>query len=277
MFRILESRRLARSITRLVVEAPLVARKRQPGHFAILRVREGGERIPLTLVDGDPDAGSVTLVVQAVGKTTRLLCSLEAGESVADLVGPLGNPTPIERLGAVACIGGGVGTAVLYPIARALAGAGNEVHSILGARSRELLVLDEEMAGVSESLTITSDDGSVGRKGVVTHALAELLAAVPEIAAVYAMGPLVMMKAVAELTRPLALPTFVSLNPIMVDGTGMCGGCRVTVGGRQRFACVDGPEFDAHQVDFDELVQRNRTYHDLERYSDALYTVEAGA
>jgi ferredoxin--NADP+ reductase len=271
MFSVRDAHRLAPTITRLVIEAPLVARKHRPGHFVIVRVAEDGERIPLTLVESDRAAGTVTLIVQAVGKTTRLLCGLRAGDALADVVGPLGNPAPIQRRGAVACIGGGVGAAVLYPIARALHAAGNDVHSILGARSRDLLVLQDEMARCSTSLSVTTDDGSAGRPGLVTGALRELLAERPGIAAVYAVGPLPMMKAVAEVTRPLALPTCVSLNPIMIDGTGMCGGCRVTVGGQLKFACVDGPEFDAHEVDFDELMGRNRAYADLERYADALH------
>ena len=275
MFAIREAQKLAPTVARLVVEAPLVARKRQAGHFVIVRVNEGGERIPLTMVDGDAAAGTVTLIVQAVGKTTKLLCALRAGDGIADLVGPLGNPTPIGRYGEVACVGGGVGTAELLPIARALHAAGNEVHAILGARSRDFVILQDEMAACSATLAVTTDDGSQGRKGLVTDALRDRLRDRPGIGAVYAIGPLPMMKAVAEETRPAALKTLVSANPIMVDGTGMCGGCRVTVAGEIRFACVDGPEFDAHQLDFDELIRRNRTYVDLERYADALHEAEA--
>lgn len=267
MYRILRTDRLAATIARFVVEAPLVARKRRAGQFVIVRVEEAGERIPLTIVDADPVRGTITLVVQAVGKTTRLLLTKRAGDTLVDVLGPLGNPTPVERYGEVACVGGGVGTAELLPIARALAAAGNRVHAVLGGRTRELVVLEREMRACSESLRITTDDGSHGRKGVVTDALGELLEERP-IGAVYAIGPLPMMKAVAELTRARGLPTYVSLNAIMVDGTGMCGGCRVTVGGEMKFACVDGPEFDGHRVDFDELRRRNRTYFDLERVAD---------
>jgi ferredoxin/flavodoxin---NADP+ reductase len=271
MFPVRDVHPLAPTITRLVVDAPLVARKHRPGHFVIVRVAEGGERIPLTVVESDAAAGTITLIVQAVGKTTRLVCGLGPGQALADVVGPLGSPAPIRHQGAVACVGGGVGAAVLYPIARALRAAGNEVHTILGARSAELLVLESEMAGCSHTLAVTTDDGSRGRRGLVTDALLRRLELTPGLAAVYAVGPLPMMQAVAELTRPRALPTCVSLNPIMIDGTGMCGGCRVTVGGQVRLACVDGPEFDAHQVDFGELMGRNRTYADLERYAAALH------
>jgi ferredoxin--NADP+ reductase len=267
-FTIVETERLSPTLTRLVVEAPLVARKRQAGHFVIVRVVDTGERIPLTIVDGSPEAGTITLIVQAVGRTTRLLCGLAPGQALSDVVGPLGNPTPIRAWGRVACVGGGVGTAVVYPIARALRAAGNTVLSVVGARSRDLIVLEREMAECSDSLVVTTDDGSHGRKGLVTLALKEMLDG-DGLDAVFAVGPLPMMKAVSELTRPYGVPTLVSLNPIMVDGTGMCGGCRVTVGGQTRFACVDGPEFDGHQVDFDEVMRRNRSYVDLERVADA--------
>jgi ferredoxin--NADP+ reductase len=266
-YRIVEAERLAPTLARLVVEAPLVARKREAGHFVIVRLDETGERIPLTIVEADAEAGTITLIVQAVGKTTKLLASRTAGEALADVVGPLGNPTPIHQWGEVACIGGGVGAAELLPIARALSAAGNAVHAILGARSRDLVILEQEMARCAQSLVITTDDGSYGRKGLVTDALRELVES-RKIEAVYAIGPLPMMKAVSGLTREYAVRTYASLNAIMVDGTGMCGGCRVTVGGEMRFACVDGPEFDAHDVDFDELIRRNRTYVDLERIAD---------
>jgi len=267
MFDILEAVPLAPTLTRFVVHAPLVAHKRQPGHFVIVRVTDTGERIPLTIVDAEPERGSITLIVQAVGKTTRLLCTKQAGDSLADVLGPLGNPTPIARHGQVACVGGGVGAAELLPIARALAAAGNRLHTVLGARTRELVILEQELRACSASLTVTTDDGSYGRMGLVTGPLSELLVR-GGVSAVYAIGPLPMMKAVASLTRPHGVKTWVSLNAIMVDGTGMCGGCRVSVGGEMRFACVDGPEFDAHAVDFDELIRRNRTYADLERLAD---------
>jgi ferredoxin--NADP+ reductase len=276
VYRILEAHRLAATLGRFVIEAPLVARKRRAGQFVIIRVDEAGERIPLTIVDADPQRGTITLVVQAVGKTTRLLLTRKAGESLPDVLGPLGNPTPIRFFGEVACVGGGVGTAELYPIALALAAAGNRVHAILGARERGLVFLEREMATCSESVTVTTDDGSYGRRGIVTYALAALLETRP-IAAVYAIGPLPMMKGVAELTRPRHIHTCVSLNAIMVDGTGMCGGCRVTVGGEMKFACVDGPEFDGHRVDFDELMRRNRTYFELERRADERFTAACAA
>ena len=271
LFRILKTEALAPTIRRLIVEAPLIARKRQAGQFVIVRVCAGGERIPLTIVDSDERAGTITLIVQAVGKTTRLLSAKMAGEHLRDVLGPLGNPTPILRSGVVACVGGGVGTAELLPIARALHAAGNTVHAVVGARSKELVILEREMAGISDSLVVTTDDGSYGRKGLVTEPLADLLSSPLGIAAVYAIGPIPMMKAVAEVTRPRGVKTYVSLNAVMVDGTGMCGGCRVSVGGEMRFACVDGPEFDGHRVDFDELMRRNRTYADLERLANEGY------
>lgn len=272
MFRIIQKERLASTITRFVVHAPYIAPKRRPGNFAIVRVVESGERIPLTLVDSDPVAGTITLIVQAIGKTTQLLCSLQEGDSLHDVVGPLGTPTPIENHGAVACVGGGVGTAVIYPIARGLREAGNNVYSIIGGRTSELVILEQEMARVSNRVITTTDDGSLGRKGIVTDPLREMLDDRSlGIAAVYAIGPLPMMKAVSNLTRNYCVPTFVSLNAIMVDGTGMCGGCRVTVDGTMRFACVDGPEFDGHKVDFDELIMRNRSYTELERLAHQRY------
>jgi ferredoxin--NADP+ reductase len=276
MFGILEATPLGPTITRYRVEAPLVARKRQAGQFVIVRVAEGGERIPLTIVDGDPGTGAITLVVQAVGKTTRQMSALRAGDALADVLGPLGNPTPLVQGKAAACVGGGVGTAELLPIARALRAAGNSVHSIVGARTGDLLILEREMAECSDSLALTTDDGSRGRHGQVTGALQELIAA-RRIDAVYAIGPLPMMRAVAELTRPLGLHTVASLNTIMVDGTGMCGGCRVTIGGQMKFACVDGPEFDAHAVDFDELLRRSRMYADLERSADERFRAACAA
>jgi len=270
MFQILEAAPLAPTIRRYVVEAPLVARKRQAGHFVIVRVAEGGERIPLTIVEGDAERGTITLIVQAVGKTTRQMAGLRAGDGLADVLGPLGNPTPIARHGTVACVGGGVGTAELLPIARALRAAGNTVHSTIGARTRDLLILEREMSRCSDSLAVTTDDGTCGRKGLVTVPLQELIER-RRLAAVYAIGPLPMMRAVAEVTRRAGVRTWASLNALMVDGTGMCGGCRVTVAGEMKFACVDGPEFDAHGVDFDELVRRSRMYADLEAVSDARF------
>ncbi|MBI3110724.1 MAG: sulfide/dihydroorotate dehydrogenase-like FAD/NAD-binding protein [Ignavibacteriales bacterium] len=272
MFPIIQKERLASTVTKLVIRAPYIAPKRLPGNFVIVRVVESGERIPLTLVDSDPRTGTITLIVQAIGKTTQLLCSLKEGDSLHDVVGPLGTPTPIENHGAVACVGGGVGTAVIYPIARGLREAGNNVYSIIGGRTSELVILEREMAEVSNRVITTTDDGSLGRKGIVTDPLREMLDDTSlGITAVYAIGPLPMMKAVAHLTKQYGVPTFVSLNAIMVDGTGMCGGCRVSIDGVMKFACVDGPEFDAHKVDFDELIMRNRSYGELERLAHQRY------
>lgn len=268
MFKIVEKDDLSSTISRFRIEAPFIARKRKAGNFIMVRLHEGGERIPLTIADSNPSEGTITIIVQAVGKTTKELCTMKAGSFVLDVVGPLGNPTPIENYGTVICVGGGVGTAELYPIAKALKDAGNIVHTIIGARSRDLVILENEMREVSTALYVTTDDGSYARKGFVTDQLKDVLDAPHLIKAVYAIGPLPMMKAVANLTRPYGVHTLVSLNTIMVDGTGMCGGCRVTVNGQMRFACVDGPEFDGHKVDFDELMMRNRTYVDLERISD---------
>lgn len=268
MYTILEKQDLAPTLGRFVIEAPFIARKRKAGNFVIIRVLETGERIPLTIVDGDPEKGTITLIVQGIGKTTKLLLTKKAGDSLVDVVGPLGNPTPIEYRGAVACVGGGVGTAELYPIAKALKEAGNKLYAIVGARSKDLVILENEMSSISDNIFITTDDGSYGRKGFVTDQLKDLLESTAGISTVYAIGPLPMMKAVSNLTRSYGTKTYVSLNAIMVDGTGMCGGCRVTVDGQMKFACVDGPEFDGHKVDFDELIMRNRTYVDLERISD---------
>ena len=268
MFPIIDKKVLAPTITRFEIKAPFVARKRRAGNFVMVRVEEGGERIPLTIADGNPAFGTITLIVQAIGGTTKLLCSKNTGDMLLDVVGPLGNPTPIEKHGVVACVGGGVGTAELYPIAKALKEAGNRVLTVIGARSRDLVILEKEMACCSDESFVTTDDGTYGRKGFVTDQLKDLLDAPGGVNAVYAIGPLPMMKAVANLTRSYGVETLVSLNTIMVDGTGMCGGCRVTVAGQMKFACVDGPEFDGHKVDFDELMMRNRTYVDLEKISD---------
>ncbi|MBP1657526.1 MAG: ferredoxin-NADP(+) reductase subunit alpha [Bacteroidetes bacterium] len=268
MFRIVRTDVLAPTVTRFEIEAPFIARKRKAGNFVMVRLDNQGERIPLTLADSNPASGTITLIVQAVGKTTKQLCAMKAGDSILDVVGPLGTPTPIAMHGTVVCVGGGVGTAELYPIARALKEAGNTVLSIVGARSHDLVILEPEMKAISDALYVTTDDGSYGKKGFVTDQLKDLLDTVPGIGAVFAIGPLPMMKAVSTLTRPYNVHTLVSLNTIMVDGTGMCGGCRVTINGAMKFACVDGPEFDGHSVDFDELMMRNRTYADLERVSD---------
>lgn len=258
---------LAPGIKRFVIEAPRIARKQKPGQFVIVRIHEQGERIPLTIESSDPVAGTINIVVQSVGKTTHLLHRLKAGDSLADVVGPLGKPSEIKKFGTVVVVGGGVGTAMAYPTAAALKHAGNEVISIVGARNKELVILEREMRAVSDTLLVTTDDGTYGQKGFVTDWLRELIERGTEIDLVLAVGPVVMMRAVAELTRAKQIRTMVSLNPIMIDGTGMCGGCRVLVNGKSQFACVDGPEFEAHQVNFDVLVQRNAMYREAERRS----------
>jgi ferredoxin/flavodoxin---NADP+ reductase len=275
MYQIISKEDIASTISKFVIHAPLVARKRKAGNFVIIRVIDSGERIPLTIVDSNQADGTITLIVQAIGKTTKLLCSKKAGDYLVDVLGPLGNPTPIENHGAVACVGGGVGTAELYPITKALKNAGNAIYSIIGGRTKELVILEQEMRECSGEVFITTDDGSYGQKGIVTDPLRLLLAQSHfGVKAVYAIGPLPMMKAVSHLTREFGVKTLVSLNAIMVDGTGMCGGCRVTIDGKMKFACVDGPEFDAHQVDFDELILRNRSYVDFERLADERFQKE---
>ncbi len=263
---IVEKQLLAPDVVSIHVQAPRVAKVRKPGQFIILRIGEGGERLPLTIADADPSAGTIRLIVQAVGKTTRQLAALEPGQVIQDVVGPLGEPTHLDNFGHAVCIGGGVGTAVVYPIAEALAAIGNKVTAIIGGRTKDYVFLEQELSRFAQQVIPTTDDGSYGRKGFVTTALKDLLDSSPQppVKAVYAVGPVMMMKAVSELTRPYGIYTVVSLNPIMVDGTGMCGGCRVTVGGKTRFACVDGPEFDGHLVDFDELSDRLGTYREAE-------------
>jgi ferredoxin--NADP+ reductase len=274
VYRIIQKEILAPTITKYVIEAPYVARKRKAGNFVIIRVEETGERIPLTLVDSNIKEGTVTLIVQAIGKTTKALALKNAGEYIMDLMGPLGNPTPIESGKTIACIGGGVGTAELYPITKALKEAGNTIYTIVGARSKELVILEKEMQQVSDTLYITTDDGSYKRKGFVTDQLKELLNTNLGINLVYAIGPLPMMKAVSNLTKPYNVRTVVSLNAVMVDGTGMCGGCRVSINGQMKFACVDGPEFEGHEVDFDEMLLRNRSYAEMEKISVDRFTKE---
>jgi ferredoxin--NADP+ reductase len=267
VYRIVQKYILAPTITKYVIEAPYVARKRKAGNFVIIRVEETGERIPLTLVDSNIHDGTITLIVQAIGKTTKALALKNEGDYIIDVMGPLGNPTPIETGKTITCIGGGVGTAELYPISKALKDAGNTLYTIVGARSKDLIILEQEMESVSDKFYITTDDGSYKRKGFVTDQLKELLDANLGINMVYAIGPLPMMKAVSHLTKLYNVRTVVSLNAIMVDGTGMCGGCRVTVNGKMKFACVDGPEFEGHEVDFDEMLLRNRNYTEMEKVS----------
>ncbi len=258
---------LAPGIKKFVIEHPQIARKRQPGQFVIVRVHEGGERFPLTIADADPEAGTVTVVVQEVGHSTIELGHKEPGEYIMDLVGPLGKPTPIKKYGRVVCMGGGVGVAEIYPVSLALKDEGNEVVGIIGARTKDLLIMEEEMRAATHQLIVCTDDGSYGVHGLVTKPLQEMIDRGEKIDHVFCIGPVPMMRAVAEVTRGPAIPTSVSLNPIMVDGTGMCGACRVTVGGVTRFACVDGPDFDAHQVDFDELMKRLAQYREEEQRS----------
>ncbi len=267
MFKIVHAQFLAPGIKRFVIEAPRIARKQQPGQFVILRIYEEGERIPVTIENSDPEKGTINIVVQSAGKTTNLLNTLETGDSILDVVGPLGKPSDIRNYGTVVVVGGGVGTAMAYPTAVALKRAGNRVISIVGARNKELVILEPEMREVSDALMITTDDGSYADKGFVTDKLRQLIDNGTRIDLVVAVGPIVMMKAVSELTRKEKIHTVVSLNPIMIDGTGMCGGCRVLIDGKSEFACVDGPEFDGHKVNFEVLVQRNTMYRTAEQRS----------
>jgi len=267
LFTIEQKQFLAPTVAQFVIKAPFIAPKRKPGNFVMLRVNKTGERIPITLVDSDIQNGTITLIVQGIGKTTKELLTKNTGDALPDVVGPLGNPTPILQNKTVACIGGGVGTAELFPITKALQQSGCKIYSIIGGRSKELVILEDEMRVHSTETFITTDDGSYGRKGIVTDQLRDLLNAKLGIEAVYAIGPLPMMKAVSNVTKEYGVKTYVSLNAIMVDGTGMCGGCRVTVAGKMKFACVDGPEFDGHEVDFDEMMMRSRSFAQSEKIS----------
>jgi glutamate synthase (NADPH/NADH) small chain len=268
MFEVVANEEIAPHLHRMVVSSPRVAKARKPGQFVIVRAAQGGERIPLTIADDDADAGTITLIIQAVGRSTKEIVGVATGGELRDVAGPLGRPTEIEKWGRVVCVGGGAGTAVLFPLAQALAKAGNEVTTIIGGRSDEYVILRDELGEFSHEVLCTTEDGSLGEKGFVTQPLKRILEGEygdrPD--AVYAVGPVPMMKAVAELTRKYGVHTVVSLNPLMVDGTGMCGGCRVTVGGETRFACVDGPEFDGHLVDFDELAGRQNAYLELDQH-----------
>ena len=246
------------------LEAPKIARKAKPGQFVILKANETGERIPLTMAETDPEKGTLTIIYQVVGKSTALFKTLQVGDGYQDVIGPLGKPTHIEKLGKVVCVGGGTGIAVLHPITRALKDIGNHVICIIGARSKDILIMEDRMKAASHDLRICTDDGSYGHHGFVTDVLKEVLES-EQIDQVVAIGPVPMMKFVSKLTKEFNTPTLVSLNPIMVDGTGMCGGCRVTVGGTTKFACVDGPEFDGHQVDYDELMLRLQSYCEDEK------------
>lgn len=263
-YTILSKQILAPQVTRFDVYAPEISRKRRAGQFVMIRVWENGERIPLTIADADPEQGSITLISQSVGKTTMLLSEKQVGETLQDVVGPLGTATHIEKWGTVVSIGGGIGIAPLYPITQAVKKAGNHVISILGSRNKDLLILENELRSVSDELIITTDDGSYGEKGLVTSALQRIIDRGTRIDQIIAIGPAIMMKFVAETSRPYSIPTVASLNSIMVDGTGMCGGCRITVGGKNKFVCVDGPEFDAHQVDWSEMMMRLATFKEHE-------------
>ena len=267
MFKIVYAQFLAPGIKRFVIEAPRIARKQQPGQFVILRIYEEGERIPVTIENSDPEKGTINIVVQSAGKTTNLLNTLGTSDSILDVVGPLGKPSDIRNYGTVVVVGGGVGTAMAYPTAAALKRSGNRVISIVGARNKELIILEKEMREVSDALMITTDDGSYADKGFVTDKLRQLIENGTRIDLVVAVGPIVMMKAASALTRKENIHTVVSLNPIMIDGTGMCGGCRVLIDGKSEFACVDGPEFDGHKVNFEVLVQRNTMYRTAEQQS----------
>lgn len=277
MFAIVEARSLASSVKLFKIRAPEIAQRRRAGQFIVLRINEEGERIPLTIADTDPQAGLITIIFQEVGKSTLELGRLTAGDKIEDLIGPLGVPTHVEKFGTVVCIGGGIGIAPVYPIALAMREAGNTVISIIGARTKDLLILEEEMAKVSHSLKISTDDGSYGHAGFVSDLLQDVIDTGPNINLVVTIGPVPMMRVVCNITKSRNIKTVVSLNPIMVDATGMCGACRVSVGGRTRFVCVDGPEFDGHEVNFAELVKRQRAYLNQEKQALEFFQHPEGA
>ncbi len=270
MFKIVHRKEMAGgTIVLNEIEAPLIARKAKPGQFVILKANEAGERIPLTMADTNPEKGTITIIYMVVGKGTAVFKSLKVGEGYQDVIGPLGKPTHLEKLGTVVCVGGGTGIAVIHPITRGLKEIGNNVISIIGARSKDILILEDEMSAASNKLHVCTDDGSYGHHGFVTEVLKQVLEK-EDVKLVVAIGPVPMMKFVSKITKDFNVPTMVSLNPIMVDGTGMCGGCRVSVGGETKFACVDGPEFDGHKVDYDELMRRLQAYCEDEKkcYND---------
>ena len=265
MYKIIEKESLNATVFKMKIEAPLIAKKAEPGQFIILRVTENSERIPLTISDYDREAGLVTIIVQTVGGTTEELSHKNAGEYIQDFVGPLGAATHTDGIRKAAIIGGGVGCAIAYPVAKKLKELGAQVHSVIGFRTKELVILEEEFSKISDKLCLVTDDGSYGQKGLVTNALKELIEGGEEYDEVIAIGPLIMMKFVANLTKEYGIKTIVSMNPIMIDGTGMCGGCRLSVGGETKFACVDGPDFDGHLVDFEEAIDRGAMYKNFER------------
>lgn len=267
MFKIVKKRELNPTVTLMEIEAPLVAKKAEPGQFIILRVDDEGERMPLTIADFDREKGIVTIIFQIVGATTKKLNVLNEGDSIADFVGPLGVASHVEGLKKVAVVGGGVGCAIAYPIAKKLHNLGAEVHSIVGFRNQDLVILEDEFKAASDKLVMMTDDGSYGNKGLVTNALKELIESGEKYDEVIAIGPLIMMKFVCAVTKEYGIKTTVSMNPIMIDGTGMCGGCRLSVGGKTKFACVDGPDFDGHEVDFDEAMERGSMYKEFEKHA----------
>lgn len=276
MHEILDRQQLSELVFRLRIRAREIAEERRPGQFVIVQLDDNfGERIPLTIADADPEEGSITLIFQAVGKTTKVLSTYAPGDEIANILGPLGEPTHIENFGRVVCVGGGIGVAPLHPIAQALKEAGNHVTIIIGARNRELVILEEEMRAIADELILVTDDGSYGRKALVTEPLKEQCETDPKPDLAVAIGPPIMMKFAAETTRPYEVPTVVSLNTIMVDGTGMCGGCRVTVGGKTKFVCVNGPEFDGHQVDFDNMLRRLGAYKEQESVASEACKLDA--
>lgn len=273
MYKIVDKSYFSSNVVRLEVEAPLIAKARKAGHFVIVRVGENGERMPLTIAGADTERGTITLVVQQIGVSSMKLCAMNIGDELADVVGPLGRATHIERFGTVVCACGGVGTAPMLPIAEALRKAGNRVVTVLAARTKELIILEDEMRRVSDEVVIMTDDGSYGRKGLVTNGIEEVINR-EKVDFCVTIGPAIMMKFVSLLTKKYSVPTVASLNTIMVDGTGMCGACRVTVGGQTKFVCVDGPEFDAHQVDFDEMMMRLGAYRAEEQAAKERYLAE---
>lgn len=265
MYKILKKKNLNPTVTMIEVEAPFVAKKAKPGQFIILRVDDRGERVPFTIADVNRETGGVTIIFQIVGAATEMMNQLEVGDSLHDFVGPLGKPSELEGLKKVAVVGGGVGCAIAYPVAKTLHNNGATVHSVVGFRNKDIIILEDEFKAISDKLIVMTDDGSNGNKGMVTDALKSLLEAGEVYDEVITIGPLIMMKFVAKLTKEYGVKTIASMNPIMVDGTGMCGGCRLTVDGQTKFACVDGPEFDAHKIDFDEVMARTSMYKDFER------------
>lgn len=267
MYKILSKKNLAPSIKEFLISSPEIARKAQPGQFIVVRIDERGERIPLTIADYERAKGTITIVIQEAGKSTCQLGRLNSGDTLSDVIGPLGRPTHMEKAGTVVCVGGGVGIPPVYPVARGFREIGNKVISIIGARTKELVIWKDKITSVSDEVYITTDDGSYGRKGFVSDELQRLIKEKKEFSLVFAVGPALMMRAVSEVTRPYKIRTIVSLNPVMVDATGMCGACRVSVGGKTKFVCVDGPDFDGHQVDFDQLLSRQRIYLQEEKKS----------